>query len=146
MRARLAEQVEAVGDTLTDLSAFQRDLLFEVIRLSNQLEDPPHGLAIKERIQAEYGSTPINNGRLYTNLDKLVEMGLIEKRRAPADERANIYTPTKRAHRECKEHMKCRLSTFTQCTIQSVLEAIVTLPESLRRLGEGENSSESVES
>lgn len=77
-----------------DLTSFQRDLLYVI----NGLEEP-HGLAAKEAIQ-EYYETEIHHGRLYPNLDTLVDKGLVEKRKK--DERTNAYNLTKRGRRELK--------------------------------------------
>lgn len=55
------------------LTGLQRDLLY-VIAGSNE----PHGLAIKDDLE-EYYETEIHHGRLYPNLDTLVEKGLVEK-------------------------------------------------------------------
>jgi DNA-binding PadR family transcriptional regulator len=75
-----------------DLTGFQRDLLYVVAGL-----DEPHGLAIKEEMEAYY-ETEIHHGRLYPNLDTLVEKGLIEK--GSVDRRTNYYTITRRGSRE----------------------------------------------
>ncbi len=75
-----------------DLTGFQRDLLY-VIAGGDEL----HGLAIKEELEEYYG-TSINHGRLYPNLDTLVEKGLIEK--GQIDQRTNSYTLTQRGRRE----------------------------------------------
>ena len=75
-----------------DLTGFQRDLLYVIAGL-----DGPKGLAIKERLDKYYG-TEINHGRLYPNLDALVEKGLVEKGRI--DDRTNAYTLTQRGERE----------------------------------------------
>lgn len=75
-----------------DLTAFQRDLLYVITGL-----DAPHGLAIKTELE-EYYQTDINHGRLYPNLDELVEKGLIEK--GEKDGRTNVYTTTQRGRRE----------------------------------------------
>lgn len=75
-----------------DLTGFQRDLLYVVNGL-----DSPHGLAIKEEIQ-EYYQKEIHHGRLYPNLDTLVEKGLVEK--GEKDRRTNVYTVTGRGGRE----------------------------------------------
>ncbi|MFB6125062.1 MAG: helix-turn-helix transcriptional regulator [Halanaeroarchaeum sp.] len=68
---------------MDDLTGFQRDLLYVVAGLSE-----PNGLEIKEEIE-DYYETTINHGRLYPNLDSLVEEGLIEKEKQ--DERTNAY-------------------------------------------------------
>ncbi|MFB6112981.1 MAG: PadR family transcriptional regulator [Halodesulfurarchaeum sp.] len=68
---------------MDDLTGFQRDLLIVIAGL-----DEPNGLEIKDEIEEYYEST-INHGRLYPNLDALVEGGLVEKRQQ--DERTNAY-------------------------------------------------------
>ena len=80
---------------MDDLTSFQRDLLYVIASLDN--EEPPHGLSIKEELEKDY-SGDINHGRLYPNLDDLVEMGLVEK--GEIDDRTNSYGITERARRE----------------------------------------------
>ncbi|SDJ48646.1 Transcriptional regulator PadR-like family protein [Halovenus aranensis] len=75
-----------------DLTGFQRDLLYITAGM-----DEPHGLAIKEELEDYYG-TEIQHGRLYPNLDTLVEKGLVEK--GEIDKRTNSYTVTNRGQRE----------------------------------------------
>jgi len=75
-----------------DLTGFQRDLLFVVAGL-----EEPHGLAIKEELE-EYYESEIHHGRLYPNLDTLVDKGLIDK--GQRDQRTNYYTVTRRGRRE----------------------------------------------
>lgn len=75
-----------------DLTGFQRDLLYVVAGLED-----PNGLAVKDELE-EYYDNEINHGRLYPNLDTLVEKGLVEKRQK--DRRTNIYSVTKRGGRE----------------------------------------------
>ncbi len=77
-----------------DLTGFQRDLLYVIAGM-----DEPHGLAIKDEIEGYYG-TEINHGRLYPNLDTLVEKGLVEK--GQIDQRTNSYSLTQRGERELK--------------------------------------------
>ena len=74
------------------LTGFQRDLLFTIAGL-----DEPHGLAIKEELE-DYYETEIHHGRLYPNLDTLVDMGLVEK--GELDRRTNYYALTSRGQRE----------------------------------------------
>jgi DNA-binding PadR family transcriptional regulator len=69
-----------------DLTAFQRDLLYVVAGL-----DGPHGLAIKTELEKYYKSE-VNHGRLYPNLDSLVDEGLVRK--GQRDERTNYYRLT----------------------------------------------------
>lgn len=75
-----------------DLTAFQRDLLYVIAGL-----DDPHGLAIKADLEDFY-ETEIHHGRLYPNLDELVEKGMVEK--GQLDRRTNVYTLTDRGRRE----------------------------------------------
>lgn len=75
-----------------DLTGFQRDLLY----ITAGMEEP-HGLAIKEELEDYYG-TEIQHGRLYPNLDTLVEKGLVEK--GEIDKRTNSYNVTNRGKRE----------------------------------------------
>jgi DNA-binding PadR family transcriptional regulator len=75
-----------------DLTGFQRDLLYVIAGL-----DEPHGLAIKGELE-DYYEKEIHHGRLYPNLDTLVEKGLVEK--GEKDRRTNVYTLTRRGRRE----------------------------------------------
>jgi DNA-binding PadR family transcriptional regulator len=75
-----------------DLTGFQRDLLYVIGG-----RDDPHGLAIKEELE-EYYEKEIHHGRLYPNLDTLVDKGLVEK--SQRDRRTNEYTLTRRGRRE----------------------------------------------
>ena len=80
---------------IDDLTAFQRDRLYVIAGLDN--ETPPYGLAIKEELDKHY-SGGINHGRLYPNLNDLVETDLVEK--GSVDDRTNSYGLTERGHRE----------------------------------------------
>ena len=75
-----------------DLTGFQRDLLYVVAG-----RDEPYGLAIKEELE-DYYEKEIHQGRLYPNLDTLVDKGLVEK--GQRDRRTNYYSLTRRGHRE----------------------------------------------
>ncbi|MFB6192564.1 MAG: PadR family transcriptional regulator [Haloarculaceae archaeon] len=75
-----------------DLTGFQRDLLYVIAG-----HDEPHGLKLKQELD-EYYETDINHGRLYPNLDELVNKGLVEK--GKIDDRTNSYTITQRGGRE----------------------------------------------
>ncbi|RBI64709.1 PadR family transcriptional regulator [Halomicrococcus sp. NG-SE-24] len=71
---------------MNDLTGFQRDILYVI---SGHGE--PHGLAIKEDLE-EYYDVNVHHGRLYPNLDTLVEKELVEK--GERDQRTNYYTLT----------------------------------------------------
>ena len=75
-----------------DLTGFQRDLLYVIAG-----EDDPHGLAIKEELE-DYYESEIHHGRLYPNLDTLVERGIVDK--GEVDRRTNYYALTQRGERE----------------------------------------------
>ena len=75
-----------------DLTGFQRDLLYAIAGL-----DDPHGLALKEELESYY-QKEVHHGRLYPNLDALVEKGLVEK--GEVDRRTNFYRLTSRGRRE----------------------------------------------
>ena len=79
---------------MQELTGFQRDILYVIAGL-----DEPYGLGIKQRLE-EYYERDVNNGRLYPNLDTLVEKGLVEK--GQRDRRTNFYTLTRRGRRELK--------------------------------------------
>jgi DNA-binding PadR family transcriptional regulator len=81
-----------------DLTGFQRDLLYVVAGL-----DEPHGLAIKEELE-NYYEKEIHHGRLYPNLDTIVNKGLVKK--GQLDRRTNYYTITQRGKREIEARQK----------------------------------------
>lgn len=75
-----------------DLTAFQRDLLYTIAG-----HDEPHGLAIKDELE-NYYEGEIHPGRLYPNLDTIVDKGLVDK--GKVDRRTNSYRLTARGKRE----------------------------------------------
>ena len=77
---------------MDDLTGFQRDLLYVIVGL-----ETPHGLVIRDELEA-YHEGEIYHGRLYLNLDTLVEKGLVNK--GTRDDRTNEYTLTRRGRRE----------------------------------------------
>jgi DNA-binding PadR family transcriptional regulator len=81
-----------------DYTRFQLDLLAVIAgyetgryRDDRHSSDLPHGLAIKNTLE-DYYAKDVNHGRLYPNLDTLVEDGLVEK--SQADRRTNYYRLT----------------------------------------------------
>lgn len=78
-----------------DLNAFQRDLLFAVAGNGGA-----KGLALKDAMEA-YGYLSVTHGRLYQNLDALVEKGLVKK--GEQDGRTNAYSVTERGDRELQD-------------------------------------------
>ncbi len=68
--------------SMFELTGFQRDLLYVIAGA-----DRPSGQQIKESISEDVGE--VNHGRLYPNLDTLVERGLVVK--GQHDRRTNYY-------------------------------------------------------
>ena len=85
-----------------DLTGFQRDLLLVIGGLNE-----PKGLDVNENIEEYYGSE-IRHGRLYPNLDALVDKGLVKKDKH--DLRTNKYTLTDRGTREITARLEWELS------------------------------------
>ena len=71
---------------MDDLTGFQRDLLYVIAGA-----DQPSGQDVKEEIE-QYYSDEINHGRLYPNLDTVVNKNLVEK--GQLDRRTNYYAIT----------------------------------------------------
>ncbi len=78
------------GVTWTDLTGFKRDCLEAIRRLDNDGETI-YGLAIKRELERQYGEE-ILHGRLYPNLNDLVDADLVEK--GELDKRTNSYELT----------------------------------------------------
>ena len=77
-----AQALAEEGIVARDLTAFQFNILITLTR------EPMYGLAIKRDLEAYYGDE-VNHGRLYPNLDELVDAGLITK--SELDKRTNQY-------------------------------------------------------
>ncbi|AHF99654.1 PadR family transcripitonal regulator [Halostagnicola larsenii XH-48] len=80
---------------MNDLTGFQRDLLYVIAGA-----DQPSGQDIKEEIE-KYYSSDINHGRLYPNLDTIVNKELVEK--GQLDRRTNYYAITESGEQEIVE-------------------------------------------
>lgn len=80
---------------MDDLTGFQRDLLY-VIASAEQ----PSGQDVKEEIE-QYYSSDINHGRLYPNLDTVVNKDLVEK--GELDRRTNYYDITREGLSQIEE-------------------------------------------
>lgn len=78
---------ESPTDTLT---AFQQDILLTLARLA-PADERSYGLAIKRRLEDRYDAE-VNHGRLYPNLDQLVDADLVQKQQL--DQRTNHYQLT----------------------------------------------------
>jgi len=69
-----------------DLTGFQRDLLYCIAG-----EEEPYGLGIKQALES-YRNIEVNTGRLYSNLNTLVDKGYVAK--GSIDNRTNSYELT----------------------------------------------------
>lgn len=81
---------------LESLTGFQRDLLY-VIAGSGKTS----GQDVKDELQKTY-EEPINHGRLYPNLDTLVDRGLVKK--GSIDRRTNSYEITEQGLKAIHAH------------------------------------------
>jgi len=92
-RSRSTDTDECSNAVVTDGSGVDATDLtqFQVTILAILAEESKYGLAIKRELEAYYGEE-INHGRLYPNLDDLVEQGLIAK--SERDKRTNDYQLT----------------------------------------------------
>lgn len=88
---------------MQSLTGFQRDLLYVIAGM-----DSPKGLALKEKLD-DYYATEINHGRLYPNLDALIDVGLVEK--GKIDDRTNSYTLTEEGENLLTERREWELET-----------------------------------
>lgn len=81
--------------TWSHLSAFKRDAIVAVFRRGGvpgaDPDDRPYGLAIKRELEV-MRDEEVNHGRLYPNLDDLVDAGLLRK--GERDKRTNTYHAT----------------------------------------------------
>ncbi|MBP1923488.1 DNA-binding PadR family transcriptional regulator [Halorubrum alkaliphilum] len=84
-----ARSVSEASTTAHDLTAFQQNILTILA------EEPMYGLAVKRELESYYGSE-VNHGRLYPNLDDLVEQGFVAK--SELDKRTNQYELTEDGH------------------------------------------------
>ena len=76
-----------MSDPLFELTSFQRDLLYVISG-----DEKPSGQEIKTELQTSMDE--ITHGRLYPNLDTLVEKGYVEK--GESDRRTNYYDVTEK--------------------------------------------------
>jgi DNA-binding PadR family transcriptional regulator len=80
-----------------ELTGFQRDLLYVIAG-----SDQPSGQTIRREME-QYVDT-VNHGRLYPNLDVLVEHSLVEK--GSHDQRTNYYEVTESGEQLLTDRLK----------------------------------------
>jgi DNA-binding PadR family transcriptional regulator len=88
-----------------ELSAFQQNILVILA------EEARYGLAVKRELETYY-SSDVNHGRLYPNLDDLVEMELVEK--SELDKRTNEYSLTEKGYDVLLEQLSWEFSKIIQ--------------------------------
>lgn len=80
---------------MDDLTGFQRDLLYVIAG-----KEQPSGQDVKDEVE-QYYSSEINHGRLYPNLDTVVNKELVEK--GQLDRRTNYYDITEQGEELIEE-------------------------------------------
>ena len=98
-----AQSVASSPRDAKDLTAFQQNILVILA------EEPRYGLAIKRELEAYYDDE-VNHGRLYPNLDDLVEMELVEK--SELDKRTNQYALTESGEEAVLDQLGWEFSKF----------------------------------
>ncbi|AYM00305.1 PadR-like family transcriptional regulator [Halobacterium phage phiH] len=97
-----------------DLTGFQRDILFVLRRIERgeAAEDQPYGLAIKRELEKLRDVDVVHHGRLYPNLDDLVDSGVIAKEMV--DRRTNEYSTTNLGHDLVDQHAEWVLDSVAE--------------------------------
>jgi DNA-binding PadR family transcriptional regulator len=98
---------------MTDLTAFQRSILHVLAG------DSLYGLAVKEELEQYYGEE-INHGRLYPNLDRLVEQDYVAK--MAQDERTNQYHLTEQGEQEILRELSWKIPRFVEGDVERYQE------------------------
>jgi DNA-binding PadR family transcriptional regulator len=98
-----AQAVVSSPGVAKDLTAFQQNILVILA------EEPRYGLAIKRELESYYDDE-VNHGRLYPNLDDLVEMELVEK--SELDKRTNQYSLTESGKEAVLDQLGWEFSKF----------------------------------
>lgn len=88
-----------------DLTGFQRDILYVAAGF-----DGPRGRVIMDELE-DYYEEELNKGRLYPNLDTLVDEGLLEK--GQISRRTNSYSLTERGYQQLNERYDWEQRYFT---------------------------------
>ena len=116
-----AQSVSTTPDVTPELTAFQQTILTVLA------EEPRYGLAIKRELETYYDSD-VNHGRLYPNLDDLVEAGLVEK--SQRDKRTNEYALTEAGYEALLADIEWTVSKLnTDDQRQEDLEALLARVE-----------------
>jgi PadR family transcriptional regulator PadR len=95
---QMSEATQTKSRPMHSHTAFRRDILAVVYDL-----DAPNGMDIKAELEADYETENLTTGRIYPNLDQLVDGGLLDKR--SVDERTNAYHVTRRGEHALQTHL-----------------------------------------
>jgi len=115
-----AQTVPESPGVARELTAFQQSVLTILA------EEARYGLAIKRELETYYDSE-VNHGRLYPNLDDLVEMGLVEK--SELDKRTNQYALTEEGYQTLLDQLSWTFSKVVTdeeraADIEDLIEAV----------------------
>jgi DNA-binding PadR family transcriptional regulator len=99
----MSEAQSAAVVEARDLTAFQKNILAVLS------QEPMYGLAIKRELE-EYYDDEVNHGRLYPNLDDLVNKGYVEK--SELDKRTNQYALTDDGHAAVVDNIEWTISKY----------------------------------
>lgn len=97
------------AQTLSETSTARNLTAFQTNILTILSEEAMYGLAIKRQLEDYYGEE-VNHGRLYPNLDTLVEKGYVEK--SELDKRTNQYELTEEGLAVVVDGLEWALSKF----------------------------------
>ncbi len=99
-----AADLDVPTTEVRNLTAFQRNVLTVLAGGST------YGLGIKRELETFYDDD-VNHGRLYPNLDDLVEMRLVDK--GEIDKRTNEYTLTEQGYAALFDQLEWTLSRLS---------------------------------
>jgi DNA-binding PadR family transcriptional regulator len=115
------DDVETDTESIRELTAFQRNILVVLA------EEPTYGLDIKSQME-DYYDDEVNHGRLYPNLDQLVELGLVEK--GEIDKRTNEYALTEAGYAAIRDQVEWTISKLLAGDVDpETIEDMIGRPE-----------------
>jgi PadR family transcriptional regulator PadR len=97
-RAAMRPTSDGGTQRFPELPDFRRDILLTLAR-----SEPTHGQGLREDL-GTLRDEDVNDGRLYPNLNALVEDGLVEKREKEHNDRSNEYRLTDRGRASVRDH------------------------------------------
>lgn len=114
------------------LTGFQQNVLYAIAVEGGEPDaEPmacPYGLAVKRRLESWYGHE-INHGRLYPNLDTLVDVGFVTKHEQ--DKRTNGYRLTD----DAVDAIAANTTSTVMPALQAVDRIADTIPPEVKDAG-----------